>query len=128
MWAPAEWARDPLHGASPVVDEDREPHLGIEAVIGDDDDEALACQSLAQEAVVPTAAAFPASAVKEYNHGSETGPVLRSGRGTVDVERLPRRIAIGDALLQHIAVAGDKGVEQIAGRAGAERQRQAEPR
>ncbi len=110
----------PTHGQGAILDEARIDHLGDQAVVGNDHQEAARRDGLGGPAIFRAAAGVPAAAVEEHHRGPGTG----AGFGRVDVERAAGSRAVGDGVADVARrVARREGGEQVEDRAAAQRRR-----
>lgn len=107
---------DPGDGGGAVIEEVREADFRVDPVIGDDGDEALGRQGLADELVIVLRTGFPRAAIEE----DQDGRIRRSAGGREDIEALPRMGAEGGALLGQPSalVTRADGIEEGEGRTG----------
>ncbi len=106
--------RRPGDGAGVVAQEVGVAHFGIEAVIGNDGDDAARSQRLADETVHGAVAAGPAAAVEKHDHRGTAGLGLaqRGSVGPVDVQRFARGGAVGDVATEGVGVGRGEPVDQ----------------
>ncbi len=104
----------PAHGPRGVLDEGRKAGFGIDAIIRDHDDIAVAGQGLGDETVLRARAAFPAAAIDKDDDRMRAGP-LRA----VDIQLLARQGAVGDVRRCGVLSRRGQCIEKIeAGTAG----------
>ena len=75
----------PCHRIGCVVHERRKAGGGIRAVVGDDGEDAVAGEALADEAVLRAAAALPGAAIEE--HHRRRAVRVAAAAGSIDIER-----------------------------------------